>query len=229
MWKPQKPPFREYKKKVFAKAASVTDLIYQIGESQDLRKPSPEVSLAEITTPDFQKKLEYLKTCLQEYRKLTGMGRGITGVQVGIPERVAIIYLGSTTGIKSTKGTKSLRLLRFARNDLLIIINPVITKQSTTMLRYPEICMSANPIIAPVIRPSWIEFSYRDETGKEQEWKTKDDTNEGRIYNRVFQHEIDHMDGIINIDRVQSKELIFESDPSFYDTAKFEKVRNKSQ
>lgn len=217
MWKPQKPPFRDYKKKVFEKAMVVVDFIYQIGESEALRKTSQEVPLEKITTPDFQKKIAYLKSCILQYRKLTGIGRGITGVQVGISERVAVIYIGSIISSRSPRHF-------VPRNDLLIIINPVITKKSITMLRYPEICMSANPIIAPVIRPSWIEFSYYDETGKKQEWRTKDDTKEGKLYNRVFQHEIDHMDGIINIDKVQSKELIFESDPTFYDKASFEKV-----
>lgn len=70
--------------------------------------------------------------------------------------------------------------------------------------------MSVNPIIAPVDKPSWIEFEYLDEKGK--------------MYNRVFQHEIDHMDGIINIDLVKSKELNFESDPSYYEKARFEEV-----
>lgn len=47
----------------------------------------------------------------------------------------------------------------------------------------------------------------------------------GRILNRVFQHEIDHMEGIINIDRVKSPDkLIFATDPSYYETANFEKV-----
>jgi len=203
MWKPQKPPFRDYKKKVFGKVISTADFVYQIGESEDLRKPSKEVPLKEIMTPDFQKKITYIKSTMRKYRKLTGMGRGITAVQVGIPQRFSVIYMP---------------------NGMVIIINPVITKKSNTMLRYPEICMSANPIIAPVVRPSWIEFSYSDENGKKQEWHTKDSTKEGKLYNRVFQHEIDHMDGIINIDRVQSKELIFESDPTFYDKATFEEA-----
>lgn len=45
------------------------------------------------------------------------------------------------------------------------------------------------------------------------------------MLNRVFQHEIDHMNGIINIDKVKSpKELILESDPDFHKNAKFEEV-----
>lgn len=200
-WKPTKPPFAEYKKHVFAKASDVSEFIYQIGEYPELRKPSKEITGSASSI--FKLKLQYLKDCLRMYRKLTGHGRGIAAVQVGIPETFFIVYTPA---------------------KLLVVINPKITKQSKTLLLYPEMCMSANPIIAPTVRPAWIEFDYYDEYGKLQHWKTKDDTDQGRLLNRVFQHEIDHMEGIINIDRVDSRELILESDPTFYDTATFEEL-----
>lgn len=213
IWKPQKPPFRLYKKKVFNHASTTGQFIYQIGESELLLKPSLSVPLEDITSKNFQAKVSYLKRSLRKYRKLTGKGRGIAAVQLGIPERFAVIHLpAGRHGLAETKP------------NLLIIINPIITRKSTTLLKYPEMCMSANPIIARVVRPSWIEFEYYDEKGKKQEWNMKSNTKEGKLYNRVFQHEIDHMDGIINIDKVASKELILESDPRFYDTATFEQV-----
>jgi peptide deformylase len=203
-WSPQKPPFVAFKKEVFTKAAAVSDFIYQIGEYPLLRKPSQEVPLEEIESEDFKEKVKYLKNCILTFRELTGYGRGITAVQIGIPERFSVVY---------------------TPEKLLIIINPKIIKSSVKMLRYPEICMSANPVIAPVIRPSWITFEYYDEHGNLQIWNTKDDTDQGRIMNRVFQHEIDHMEGIINIDKVQNpKDLILESDPKFYTSATFEEV-----
>lgn len=209
-WKKILPPFRKYKQVVFGNVVTTGQFIFQIGEYEALRQPSTPVSLQEITTKEFQRKISYLKRCQRRYRKLTGMGRGITAVQVGIAERFSVIYMPELVG------------------ELLIIINPQVTKRSKILLRYPEICMSANPIIAPVIRPSWIEFSYYDENGEKKFWQTKDDTKEGRMYNRLFQHEIDHMDGIINIDTVSGKDLIFDLDPTFYGKAKFEKVSPKA-
>ncbi len=204
-WKPQSPPFKDFKKKVFINAAAVSAFIYQIGESEALRQPSKEVPLEEIQSKDFQAKIQFVKDCLLKYRQLTGYGRGITGVQAGIPERFSIIYTAET---------------------LLTIINPTITKRSSTLLSYPEICMSANPIIVPTTRPAWIECTYFDVKGQRQYWKTKDDTNAGKIMNRVLQHEIDHMEGVINIDLVQdARKLILESDPTFYENAHFEKVK----
>jgi peptide deformylase len=204
MWKPTPPPFINFKKDIYAKAASVADLIYQVGEYDKLRESSPEIPVEKITSQDMQKKFAYIKHCLTEYRKRTGYGRGITGVQVGVPERFSVIY---------------------TPEKLLIIVNPTIVRKSDKMLLYPEMCMSMFPVIAPVARPAWIEFEYFDENGKQQTWQTKDDTDLGRILNRVFQHEIDHMEGIINTDLVKSpKDLLLDSDPHFYENAAFKKV-----
>ncbi len=204
-WKPTLPPFADYKKTVFQKAAEVSEFIHQIGESEDLRKPSRQVLPEIIITSEFQEKVQYLKDCLLKYREITGYGRGISAVQVGIPERFCVTYTSE---------------------KLLVIINPIITKSSPNLLSYPEICMSANPIIVPTVRPSWVEFDYYDERGDLQHWSTKDDTDSGKIMNRVFLHEIDHLEGIINVDKVKNpQELILESDPSFYKNAKFEEVK----
>lgn len=160
--------------------------------------------MSDISSEDFKEKIKYIKECLLKYRELTGYGRGISAIQVGIPERFFVAYIPE---------------------NILTIINPKITKLATDLLIYPELCMSANPIIAPTVRPSWIEFEYLDESGTLQKWSTKDETDLGKILNRVFQHEIDHLEGIINIDKVKNPaDLILESDPNFYKTAKFQKT-----
>ncbi len=205
VWKPKPAPFAEYKKKVWERAVKVAEFVYQIGEYPELRKPSKPVPVKEIPSPTTQAKIRYLKDCLRKYRRLTGYGRGMSAVQVGIHEKIAVVYTPDM--------------------EIMTIINPKITNKSYIRFKYPEICMSANPIIAPVIRPSWIECSYYDEEGKRKKWITKDDTKDGKIMNRVLQHEIDHLEGIVNIDCVENpNELILESDPKFYDTAGFEEV-----
>lgn len=79
---------------------------------------------------------------MRRFRKFTGLGRGIAGVQIGIPERMAVIFMPEE------------------KNGLLIIINPRITERSTKRFKYPEMCMSASPLVVPLVRPAWIEFSY---------------------------------------------------------------------
>jgi peptide deformylase len=134
------------------------------------------------------------------------MGVGIAAVQVGIPERFAIVFAPTI------------------QKKMLVLINPVITKESLEQNQWPEICMSSHPCIAPVIRPAWVEFDYYDAQGKKQQWTMKADTAAGKRLNRIVQHEIDHLNGIINIDRVAAKDIIFESDPDFYTTASFTEI-----
>lgn len=210
-WKPQSAPQYKYKKQVFERTIATSSFVYQIGEYEALRKPSRPVPVSKIAKLEFQKKISYIKSSLKKYRELTGYGRGITAVQLGIPECFSVIYMPER------------------KQKFFVIINPKITKRSSMKLLYPEMCMSASPLIAPTVRPSWIEFSYYDEKGEEQYWSQKDDTKEGLMYNRVFQHEIDHMNGIINIDKVKSVDLIFESDPTFYDRASFIEVQQKKR
>ena len=198
-----KPTDRKFKKKVFEDLINTGQFIYQIGESEILRKPSKRVPAKSITTPEFKSKVSYAKSCLRKYRKLTGMGRGIAAPQVGIAERFFVIWVNDKPEI---------------------FINPNITKESNEKYLYPEVCMSAAPLLAPVVRPAWIEFEYLNEKGEKKIWNTKDDTKSGRMLNRVFEHEIDHLEGIINIDRVSPKELIFDLDPAKKKLSKFKKV-----
>lgn len=204
-WTPVAPPFHKPKQKVFSETIATGEFIYQLGEGE-LRKPSAQVEVGEISSSLFQEKLRFVEKSLVKYREMTGMGRGISAVQVGVSECFAVVYMPES------------------EDGLFVMINPVITKESAKKLRYPEICMSAHPLIAPVVRPEWVEVAYLDRFARKQIWTMKADTREGQIYNRVLQHEIDHLNGIINIDRVASSDLIYALDPSFYEQATFEEI-----
>lgn len=189
----------KFKKQIFEEAAKISHLTYQIGQFPGLREKSKEVQITDIGSSEIKLVISKLKKTLKEYRRLTGKGRGVAAIQIGIPLNIAVV---------------------FNKEEILTIINPKITKASDDKYLYPEICMSANPIIARVIRPEFIEFEYLDENGEKQIWNDRD-----RLLNRVFQHEIDHMEGTINIDLVESKDLILLSDPKFFKNAKFVKTR----
>lgn len=190
----------KFKNKVLEEASLVSHLTYQIGELPALRQKSSDINIPEIKSKKIKSVISKLKKTLTDYRRISGKGRGVAAVQIGIPLRIAVV---------------------FEKQKLVTIINPRIAKESKIKLKYPEICMSANPIIAKVTRPSYIEFEYLDENGSMQFWNDHED----RLMNRVFQHEIDHMEGIINIDLVSSKDLVLLSDPKFFKEAKFEEVK----
>jgi peptide deformylase len=209
VWEPSLPPGRAYIHENLAEIRKASSFIYQVGESPILREPSMTIPIKEIVSPVVQAKIDYVKACLRRYTKLTnGKGRGLAAVQVGVHERFFVAYLG-----KETKN-----------RVISVFINPKVDEASETLYRYNEACMSANSLVAPVIRPAWIRFTYYNERGEQQEWKQKDTTYHYRMLNRVLQHEIDHLEGIINIDKVPSVSLSFESKKGEYKRAKFEVV-----
>lgn len=134
------------------------------------------------------------------------MGKGIAAVQVGIPEQFFLIFLSR-------------------EKRTMTVINPTITKTAQKRYRHDEMCMSAAPINVPLVRPAWIEFDYYSEEGEKRKWRIKDDTDYGKIYNRVAQHEIDHLHGTINIDRVESKTLTFDFETSLAKKTPYEEVK----
>lgn len=213
------PPFRRHKKKVCSEIIKTCGFIYQLGESSILREISKEIPVEKIISDEVQKKIKYVKNCLIKFRQITKKGRGISAVQVGILERLIILYVPD-----QPRGDKRQRVEVGSKNKFLVVINPKITKESEKLYKHPEMCMSLVPIIANVIRPAWIEFEYFDENGKKQFWQRKDDTKKGKSYNRVLQHEIDHLNGVMMIDKIESKDIIFESDPNWHKNAKYEET-----
>jgi len=203
-WTLPTPPGKEFKKQSFKELSKISSFVYQVGEYPALREKSCLVTPSDITSPQFQAKLTYLRGCLKKYKTMTGKGRGIAAVQVGIPEQLLIFS---------------------RRSKLIVMINPKIVKEAKEKYSYPEVCMSANNLIAPVIRSAWVEIEYRDEKGKEKIWDVKATTKQGLLENRIVQHEIDHLNGIINIDRVDARELTFVSDYTFYANARFKKIK----
>ena len=78
---------------------------------------------------------------------------------------------------------------------IFTLINPVIVGYSETTETDIEGCLSIPGVQGQVARPSKIIVRATDIDGKEIEIKT------GGLLARVFQHEIDHLDGVIFLDR----------------------------
>jgi peptide deformylase len=79
-----------------------------------------------------------------------------------------------------------------------ILINPVINKRSEQSCTIQEGCLSIPGVYMDVIRPEIIEVAYKDEYARPQKL-----TAEGLLA-RVIQHEIDHLNGVMFVDRVDN-------------------------
>ena len=82
------------------------------------------------------------------------------------------------------------------------MINPRILASSTEMLKGWEGCLSIPGIRGFVPRSQAIEVEYTDPNGKLQKQELTD------FVARIFQHEYDHLDGIVFLDRLESTQDI---------------------
>ncbi|TAF54933.1 MAG: peptide deformylase [Oscillatoriales cyanobacterium] len=79
----------------------------------------------------------------------------------------------------------------------LVMINPKIISSSREIAVGQEGCLSIPNVFLDVKRPAMIEVSYKDEHGRPQKRKF-----EG-LPARVIQHEMDHLNGVMFVDRVE--------------------------
>lgn len=80
-----------------------------------------------------------------------------------------------------------------------LIVNPVILEMSEEKVVGEEGCLSIPGVFANVERHSWIRVRYQDEHGSFHE-----ELLEGYAA-RIFQHELDHLNGVLFIDHLDSK------------------------
>ncbi|MCA9409668.1 MAG: peptide deformylase [Candidatus Omnitrophica bacterium] len=80
------------------------------------------------------------------------------------------------------------------------LINPEIVWASDVCSPLSEGCLSIPGVEAEVIRPSHVRVKGSDIQGKEIEIEAKD------LLAKVMQHEIDHLNGVLFIDRLEDRE-----------------------
>ena len=86
-------------------------------------------------------------------------------------------------------------LVAAVEDDEYVLVNPVIEEASETTESVPEGCLSIPGIQVEVERPTEITISGQDASGEPIRIEA-----EGLLA-RVFQHEVDHLDGVLILDR----------------------------
>lgn len=84
----------------------------------------------------------------------------------------------------------------------LILINPSVTKSSRDVSVTQEGCLSIPGVYLDVKRPAEVEVSYKDENGRPQRLTATD------LLACCIQHEIDHLNGVLFVDRVENGLLL---------------------
>ena len=80
----------------------------------------------------------------------------------------------------------------------LVLINPEL-KPLGDSVPGPEGCLSFPEIFEDIARPEFVEVAALDATGKRLQFKA------GGLLSRAIQHETDHLNGILFIDRMPTK------------------------
>ncbi|MFC1651068.1 peptide deformylase [Candidatus Latescibacterota bacterium] len=108
-------------------------------------------------------------------------GIGLAAPQVGISKKIIVV--------DPTFGDEE--------NSLRNLINPEIT-ETEDECELEEGCLSIPGVFEFVSRPEKITVKYQDIEGKEHKLEA------GGLLSRVIQHEIDHLEGILFIDRLST-------------------------
>ena len=111
-------------------------------------------------------------------------GIGLAAPQVGIHKQLLVIDLD----------------IENSTTPPLVLINPEIVGSSASLETYEEGCLSIPGVYLDVIRPSSIKVSFRDEMGRPKKM------NADGLISRCIQHEMDHLDGVLFVDRVSNQD-----------------------
>lgn len=149
--------------------------ILQLGDPDLRRKCAPVEDLFSPAIPEI---VTDLADTLAHWRSKTGYGRAIAAPQIGVLQRIIFLQLPGETPWP--------------------LINPEIVERSKEMITVWDACLSFLSIFMQVERNREIKIRYLDRSGAERLVSAGEERN----LSELLQHEIDHLDGILAIDRV---------------------------
>jgi peptide deformylase len=119
-----------------------------------------------------------LRSLVERMKRLMvdASGIGLAATQVGVLQRLFVFQAGED-------------------EDVVAVVNPEIVERSAETDVDDEGCLSIQGILAPVERSVTVTLVGRDENGEEVRYELDD------IYARAAQHETDHLDGVLILDR----------------------------
>lgn len=117
-------------------------------------------------------------------------GIGLAAIQIGVPERVIVVQLP-----EDDENPEDGRLY--------VIVNPELARRSREIEEGIEGCLSIPGWVGEVPRHRTVTVKGRDLHGKPMRIKAQE------LLARVFQHEVDHVNGVLFIDHVKDPEKIW--------------------
>ncbi len=158
-------------------------------ENPVLRKKAEDVSVSEIKKPKIKKLIKEMVETLNTQKD----GVGLAAPQIGFSKRIFIVSQNITEDGKP-----------------LVCINPKIIKTSKETKMLEEGCLSVRWVYGEVKRYSKVTLEAYDENGE------KFTRGAGGLLAHIFQHEVDHLDGILFIDKAKNLSELNEKEKEAY-------------
>jgi len=142
----------------------------------------------------------------------------LSSINLIIEEMLEILFESNGVGLAAPQISESVCIVIIASRpsqrypdapemEPVVMLNPRFEVLSQTMKKDWEGCLSIPGIRALVPRFEKIKVTYLDQQGKQQEWVMDD------FIARIFQHEYDHLEGLVYLDRVENnRDIISESE-----------------
>ena len=146
-----------------------------------LRERAREVTAAELASAPVQELIDDLVDTMR-----AASGAGLAANQVGELLRVAVIEVAGTNERYPYKPPI----------PLTVIVNPVLEPLDDELFEVNEGCLSVPDVRGVVARSVSVRVRYRDRDGAEH------DVVQRGLTAGTFQHEVDHLDGVLFVDRV---------------------------
>lgn len=136
--------------------------------------PDPVLRMEAKTVEEFDPDLGRLVERMKALM-IDASGVGLAGTQVGILRRLFVF--------------------QYAEDDVRAVVNPRIVERADELEVSDEGCLSMQGVLIPVERPIAVTIEAQDETGADVRLELDE------LPARVAQHELDHLDGLLILDR----------------------------
>ncbi len=119
-------------------------------------------------------------------------GIGLAAPQINVPKRIVVVRLSQAGGPEKNREP----------GPPVALVNPEIVEAGRDQRDFDG-CLSLPGLYAETVRPHYLKVTGQDEWGKPAEWVFED-------FDAVLvHHEIDHLEGILFIDRVEKIEDMY--------------------
>jgi len=169
--------------------------IVQTGDKV-LRETAKEISLAEIKSAKIKKILAQMTKAFSVAKD----GVALAATQIGVPLRIFIV-LKEYTENKTAQELKEIQEKK-VKPEIVVFINPKITKISKKKQTVREGCLSVVGTFGAITRAEKVTVEAYNENGE------KFTRGASGLLAQIFQHEMDHLNGILFTDTATNLEKL---------------------